>query len=184
MKSVFSIVILIVGVVLGFYFHREWEQVGATPPNSWYEDQTADCGIVLTGGSGRIREGFDLLAHREIQKLIISGVHPKATLKEIFPMWPYYGGLNETDVVLEKRSGTTYGNAQQSLPLVEALHCKNILLVTSQLHMNRALRTFKAIFPPEMEIKGRAVVSGGRYPKVWDHGIETLKSLFYSLWAF
>jgi uncharacterized SAM-binding protein YcdF (DUF218 family) len=184
MKSVFSIVILIIGVVLGFYFHREWEQVGGTPPNSWYEDQTADCGIVLTGGSGRIREGFDLLAHREIQKLIISGVHPKATLKEIFPMWPYYGSLNETDVVLEKRSGTTYGNAQQSLPLVEALHCKNILLVTSQLHMNRALRTFKAIFPPEMEIKGRAVVSGSRYPKVWDHGIETLKSLFYSLWAF
>lgn len=184
MKSVFSVGILVLGVVLGFYFHREWQQVGETPPNSWFEDQTADCGIVLTGGPGRIREGFDLLAHKEVQKLIISGVHPKATLKDIFPMWPYYGSLNETDVVLERRSGTTYGNAQQSLPLVEALHCKSLLLVTSQLHMNRALRTFKAIFPQEMEIKGRAVVSGSRYPKVWDHILETFKSFFYSLWAF
>lgn len=184
MKSVFYIGILAVGLILGFCFHREWQQIGEGVPNSWYEDQTADCAIVLTGGGGRIREGFDLLAHREVQKLIISGVHPKATLREIFPLWPYYGSVNETDVVLERRSGTTYGNAQQSLPLVEALHCKNLLLVTSHVHMHRALKTFKAVFPTEMEIKGRAVVAGSRYIKVWDHWVETLKSLFYSVWAY
>ena len=79
---------------------------------------------------------------------------------------------------------TTYGNGQQSLPLVEALHCRNLILVTSNLHMYRALKTFKAIFPPEMIIKGRAVVAGSLRPKVWDHMIETVKSLFYALWAY
>ncbi len=185
MRSIFSLAILGVGLVLGFFFHREWHEVGLTAPNSWYEDQTADCAIVLTGGSGRIREGFDLLAHKDVRKLIISGVHPKSTLKDIFPLWPYYGNnLSESDVVLERRAGTTYGNAQQSLPLVEALHCKNILLVTSQLHMYRSIRTFRAVFPPEIDIKGRAVVTVSVHPKVWDHMIETLKSLFYSLWAY
>lgn len=181
---VVSFAILGVGLILGFLFHREWQEVGATPINSWSEDQTADCAVVLTGGSGRIREGFDLLAHKSVRKLIISGVHPKATLKEIFPLWPYYGGLNESDVVLERRAGTTYGNAQQSLPLVEALHCKNVLVVTSQLHLYRSIRTFRSIFPQEIEIKGRAIVAGSVRPKVWDHLVETLKSLFYSLWAY
>src|SRR5262249_18488495 len=155
-------------------FNREWIEVGTTAPNSWTDDQAADCAVVLTGGPGRVREGFDLLAHRDVRKLIISGVNPKATLKDIFPLWPYYGNLSEADVVLERRSGTTFGNAQQSLPLVEAFHCRNLILVTSQLHMYRALRTFKAIFPPEMEIKGRAVVSGSIHPKVWDHVFETI----------
>jgi hypothetical protein len=54
----------------------------------------------------------------------------------------------------------------------------------SQFHMNRALRTFKAVFPSETEIKGRAVASGNARPKVWDHLFETVKSFFYSLWAF
>ena len=44
--------------------------------------------------------------------------------------------------------------------------------------MYRALRTFRAIFPAEMEIKGRAVVAGALHPKVWDHLFETLKSHF------
>jgi uncharacterized SAM-binding protein YcdF (DUF218 family) len=184
MRSIFYIGILGVGLVLGFILHREWQDVGRTIPNSWYEDQTADCGIVLTGGPGRIREGFDLLSQRAVQKLIISGVHHKSTLREIFPLWPYYGSLSESDVVLERRSGTTYGNAQQSLPLVEALHCKNVVVITSQLHMHRSLKTFRAIFPPEIEIKGRAIVAGTFHPKVWDHGMETLKSLFYALWAY
>lgn len=184
MRPVFAIATLAVGLFLGIFFHREWIAVGGIAPNSWTEDQTADCAIVLTGGGGRIREGFDLLAHRDVRKLIISGVHPKATLKEIFPLWPYYGNLNESDVVLERRSGSTFGNAQQSLPLVEAFHCRNLILVTSQLHMYRAIRTFRAIFPVDMEIKGRAVVSGALHPKVWDRVFETLKSIFYSLWAY
>jgi uncharacterized SAM-binding protein YcdF (DUF218 family) len=184
MKSVFYLIILIAGILFGFVLHREWNHVSQTSPNAWVEDQAADCAIVVTGGPGRIREGFDLLAHKSVQKLIISGVHHKSTLREIFPLWPYYAGLSETDVVLERRSGTTFGNAQQSLPLAEALHCRHVLLVTSQLHMYRALKTFRAVFPQEIEVKGRAIVAGVYRPKVWDHLQESLKAIFYSLWAY
>lgn len=184
MKSLLYLGIMGVGLVLGFFLHREWQEVGRTEVTSWTQDQTSDCGIVLTGGPGRIREGFDLLSHRAIQKLIISGVNQKSTLREIFPLLPYYGAINESDVVLERRSGTTYGNAQQSLPLVEALHCRSVLVITSQIHMHRSLHTFRAIFPSEINVQGRAIVAGNFRPKFWDHANETLKSLFYALWAY
>ncbi|MCK5923686.1 MAG: YdcF family protein [Methylococcales bacterium] len=153
-------------------------------PTSWEERQEADCGVVLTGGPGRVREGFDALTRGEVQRLVISGVYEHAQLREIMPLWPFYGSLNEDQVVLDRRSGTTYGNAQQSLPLVEALRCRDILLITSKLHMYRALQTFQAVYPEELPIYPRAVIAGSLRP-TWGEVInETTKSLFYSVWAY
>lgn len=177
----------IVGIFLIAFvwlFHREETLIEHEPITAWTEDHKADCAIVLTGGPGRVREGFDLLAQGQVRKLIISGVHRKATLREIMPQWPFYGGLREDDVVLERRSMTTYGNAQQSLPLVEAMHCRSLVLVTSHLHMRRAYRTFRQVFPPEILILARSISSGYIPPRTSDLVIETLKSLFYSLWAY
>lgn len=153
-------------------------------PLSWEEREGADCGVVLTGGPGRVREGFDALARGEIRRLVISGVHPYAQLHEILPLWPFYGSLKEEQVVLDRRSGTTYGNAQQSLPLVEALRCRDVLLITSKLHMHRALKTFEAVYPPELPIRTRAIVAGSVRPSLGDRVTESLKSMFYSLWAY
>ncbi|MCB0411288.1 MAG: YdcF family protein, partial [Bdellovibrionales bacterium] len=59
---------------------KEAQHIEAVPVHSWIMDQRADCGLVLTGGPGRLREGFDLLVQKNIKKLIISGVHPDAGL--------------------------------------------------------------------------------------------------------
>lgn len=165
-------------------FLRESKRIQAQPATAWEEDHKADCAVVLTGGAGRVREGFDLLAQKNIKKLIISGVYPHATLKEIFPQWVFYGALDERDVILEKRSGTTYGNAQQTLPLVEALHCRDLILVTSRLHMYRSLKIFSSVFPPDLTIYPRAIVQGGFEPSFGELLVEVVKSEFYSLWAY
>ena len=178
------VVILIAVVIFGWWFSKEMKRVGDIAITSWTEDQAADCGIVLTGGPQRIREGFDLLIRGSVQKLIISGVNPQAELREIFPTWPYHGGLREADVILEKFSQTTYGNAQQSLALVEALRCRDVILVTGRLHMYRALSTFRAEFPPAVSIHPRAVIAGSAEPETGELAWETLKSMFYSLWAY
>lgn len=175
--------ILIIGT-FGYFFINEIYILKSEYPNSWKVDQKADCAIVLTGGAGRVREGLDLLAQRQVNKLIISGVNPKANLLEIFPQWPYYGNLDENNVVLERRSTTTYGNAQQSLPFVEALRCRSILLVTSHLHIRRAYKTFRAIFPKEISIEPRSVVSGNLEPRLYQVSTEAIKSLFYQAWAY
>lgn len=170
--------------VLAWVFWREVGWIESEPISAWTEDHKADCAVVLTGGPGRIREGFDLLTQGRVRKLIISGVHPRATLREIFPQWPFYGGIREEDVVLERRSTTTYGNAIQSLPLVEAVHCRSVVLITSHLHMRRAFRTFRRTFPEEMLLTSRSVSSGSIPPRTSDLFVEALKALFYSLWAY
>ena len=170
--------------LLGFRFYREYEVLMREPLQAWHQTQTADCAVVLTGGSGRVREGFDLLANQNIKKLVVSGVYSNARLREIMPLWPLYGNLSESDVILDRRSETTFGNAQQSLPIVEALKCRDILLVTSRVHMYRAYRTFRAAYPENIYIQKHAMLGSYYESSFWEISFETLKSLFYSLWAY
>jgi uncharacterized SAM-binding protein YcdF (DUF218 family) len=171
-------------VFVSYAFYGQSQKILSQEITSWVEDQRADCAVVLTGGPGRVREGFDLLTQGRIRKLIISGVYPQAELRDIFPQWPYYGPMEEDDVILEKRSATTYGNAQQSLPLVEALRCRDIILVTSRLHMHRSFKIFRAVFPAEIPITSRAIVAGRAKPTNFELFVETTKAIFYSIWAY
>ncbi|XGC82311.1 YdcF family protein [Bdellovibrio bacteriovorus] len=177
-------VMALFSAIVVYRFYDEYKKVQSEVVQSWLKTPAADCAVVLTGGPGRVREGFDLLANQRVKKLIISGVYSNARLREIMPVWPFYGNLTENDVVLDRRSETTYGNAQQSLPIVEALKCRDILLVTSKLHMYRAYHTFRATFPENIYIQKHSII-GGRYESlVWEASFEALKSLFYSVWAY
>lgn len=172
-------------LLLGFWaLYLEAVRIHETPITSWSQDHTADCAVVLTGGVNRVPEGFSLLAQKQVKKLIISGVFEGAQLEEIFPLLPFYGTISRQDVVLEKNSRTTFGNAQQSLALVEALKCRDVVLVTSYLHMRRALKTFEATFPEEIVLYPRATIGSGHPAPVGALVLEALKSTFYSLWAY
>ncbi len=177
------LLVLLIGVFT-WNIRDEYQKVSRTPVSSWLEDRSADCAVVLTGSVGRVKEGFDALARKQVKNLIISGVHPRSELRQIFPQWPFYGDIKEENVILEKQSRTTYGNARQSLAIIGALHCRDILLITSRLHMKRAYDTFKSVFPPDYPIYVRAVVSGNYYLGFWETFIESCKSFFYSLWAY
>lgn len=139
----------------------------------------ADCGVVLTGATGRVREAFEYLAQKKIKKLIVSGVYKEARLIEVFPYLPYYNEINSNDIVLEKRSETTFGNAQQSLNLVEGLRCRDIVLITSQLHMRRAYSIFRATFPDNINIKKLTLPNAKNEQDTIDFLIELVKSFFY-----
>lgn len=170
--------------IFGVRFYHEFQSVQATPIHAWVLDQSADCAVVLTGGSGRVTEGMDLLARRAIRKLIISGVNPQAEWREIFPNWPFYQDVQESDIVLERRSRTTFGNAQQTLAVAEALGCRDLLVITSQIHLPRAIKTFRAEFEGRMHVEGRAVQSGPVDSATFEVAVEVLKSFFYGLWAY
>lgn len=179
--------IVLASIAIFFLSWRTFNEVQAivqTPIHSWVTDQSADCAVVLTGGSGRVKEGMDLLARRAIRKLIVSGVNPQAEWREIFPNWPFYQDVQESDIVLERKSRTTFGNAQQTLAVVEALGCRDLLIITSQLHLRRALRTFRAEFEDRMPVDGRAVAAGPGDSDFAEILVEVLKSLFYGLWAY
>jgi len=183
-KSLLFFALIILSAIIVYFYSLESKVILQEPLTAWEKDHFSDCAIVLTGGPGRVREGFDMLAQGNARKLIISGVYPGAQLREIFPQWPFYGSLKKNDVILEKRSGTTYGNALQTLPLVEALNCRDITLITSKLHMYRAFQIYKNVYPKNFLIHKRSVIGHSMEPNFWRLYFETTKSLFYSLWAY
>lgn len=176
--------LIVVASVLLRWWSREITYVTNQSVNAWTDEQQADCAIVLTGERNRLDEGFDLLYLGHVKKLIISGVNPSSYLEEIYPNIVFYGRIEPENIILEKNSKTTYGNAQQSLPLVEAIGCHDLILITSRMHMYRALRTFKANYPHNINIYARAT-AGREYDFVWSQiALESVKSMFYSLWAY
>ena len=175
---------VILAVIFITAFVRTYHEVTVQQVNSWSDDINVDCAVVLTGGSNRVREGLDLLARGQAKKLIISGVYRDATLREIYPLWPFYGDIREQDVALDRKSTTTYGNAQQSLPIVEAWGCRDVALITSHLHMYRAYRTFEESYPSQIQLVKYAVKSGRSEANFFEISTEVLKTMFYGLWAF
>lgn len=161
---------------------RERNVVLQTPPSGPIDSLgNFDCGVVLTGSAGRIREAFEILNLGKINKLVISGVYKGTKLHEIFPQLPFYPDVKPENIVLEKISGSTYENAVQSLQVVQILKCKNILLITSQLHMYRALRIFNAVFPDEIELRTFSTVNPLKEDSELTVLFEAIKSLFYTI---
>jgi uncharacterized SAM-binding protein YcdF (DUF218 family) len=152
------LVIVLVVIAAPLYSIKKYRELLISTPQPRPEIQ-ADCGIVLTGAAGRIREGITLLSHHQIQKLIISGVHQSSTLTEMFPEILFYPEVKLENIILERRSSSTAGNAQASLPIAEALNCQSVLLITSDYHMFRALKTFLQAFPASVRIFPYAVPS-------------------------
>lgn len=145
---------------------------------SWRWASKGDCALVLTGGSGRVRAGFDLLQRGDVRKLVITGVNPNVTLDEIFPQIDIYPGVQRFNVLMESHSRTTYGNMVQSLPLLKRLNCQKVILVTSQIHMPRALILFKK-YSSEFEFEPHSVYAENKFG---DLVYEALKKIFYAVW--
>jgi len=178
------VVFLVCIFIVSFFFLLEFRKVATQKITAWDKAYEADCAVALTGGAGRVREGFDLLARGSIKKLIISGVNIKVSLRDIFPQWPFYGHLNTKDVILEKRSKSTYENATETKKITKELNCGSLLLITSYIHIYRAERVFKKIFPSNYLIYSLAVAPQSSHVSIEKYLLETFKSLFYSLWAY
>lgn len=145
---------------------------------SWLLATKGDCALVLTGGSGRVRAGFDLLQRGDVRKLIISGVNPNVTLDEIFPQIEIYPGVQRFNVVLESHSRTTYGNVVQSLPLLKRLNCHKVVVVTSQIHMPRSISLFRK-YSKDFEFEPHTVYAENKFGDLF---YEALKKIFYNVW--
>ena len=131
-----------------------------------------------------MREAFEAFAQRKFTKLVISGVYKDTKLHEIFPQLPFYPEINPDDVILEKISGSTYGNAVQSLLVSETLKCKSLTLMTSEIHMYRAYRMFRVLFPQDVRIERYHIVNPLKESTLFDVYLETFKSLFYDALIF
>lgn len=120
----------------------------------------ADGVVVYTGGGGmRIAAAMQIFAGGAGQRLLISGVHPDTTRARLSELWSGPADRFDCCVDLGHAALTTEGNAGELSVWAETHRYKNIILVTSDYHMPRAVAVTKARIP-EAVITPYAVASG------------------------
>ena len=144
----------------------------------------ADCGVFLMVGGGELKQGLSLLSQKKVRKLIISGVNSKEDLEYFLLQKSFYKELKSENIILEVVSKNTYESAQQTKDLAQELQCKNLMLITSHLHIYRAHQVFLNFFPEDYLVLTLAVKPRSARFSPESYVIETLKSLYYSLWAY
>lgn len=129
---------------LGFWgFARSVQE--AAPPDPFPE---ADAIVALTGGStDRLTTAMDLLADGHGRRLLISGVNPKVTDKEMSLL--LHGGerLFKCCVDVGRRAEDTLGNAAETAAWARRNGFETVIVVTDNYHMPRSLAELRIAMP-------------------------------------
>lgn len=104
----------------------------ATPP-------PGDGIVALTGGAERLSDALRLLASGRGKRLLISGVHPETTERELSRAQPDYAAFARCCVDLGRRALNTAGNAVETRRWAESHGFRSLIVVTSGYHMPRTL---------------------------------------------
>lgn len=111
------------------------------------EERHTDAIIVLTGGSLRLEKGFDLLATKTADKLLVSGVAKGIQMEEVLGAVGLTTKDLECCVTLGYMAEDTGSNAIESAVWIRTNKVASIRLVTSSYHMPRSLLEFRATVP-------------------------------------
>ncbi len=107
----------------------------------------ADGIVVLTGGRDRISQSLDLLEVGSAKRLLISGVHPRTSAKQIARLNSKRMWLFDCCVDLDRKAQNTIGNAEETANWVRDHKFNSLLVVTSAYHMPRALAELQVRLP-------------------------------------
>ncbi len=110
-----------------------------------------DAIIVLTGGSGRLNEGFRLLSENRAKKLFISGAYRGVEVRKLVRMFQHVPRQLERRVGIGNATNTL-GNALETGEWIAIEGYSSLRLVTAAYHMPRSLLEFRHAMPEIMVI--------------------------------
>ena len=106
-----------------------------------------DAIVVLTGGSGRLHAGLDLLAGGYGKKLFVSGVYRGVDVDALLRVSQQEPGNLECCINLGYQAGNTHGNADETAQWMREQGYTTLRLVTANYHMRRSLLEFRRMMP-------------------------------------
>jgi uncharacterized SAM-binding protein YcdF (DUF218 family) len=126
--------------------------VSMMPSKPAASDMRAEAIVVLTGGKGRLEEGFRRLADGAAPMLFISGVGHEVRIGDLTRNLPddlqkKLRTLPAKSIVLGNKARNTIGNAEETMAWLQDHPKTSVLLVTSHYHMPRSLSEFHALMP-------------------------------------
>jgi uncharacterized SAM-binding protein YcdF (DUF218 family) len=160
------------------------------PTSTTTDDTSTDAIIVLTGGSGRVAHGFELLARDKAHTLFISGVGKDTTLDDLLNK---YGNEsvrekvinNAAHIILDYRAMSTHTNAYEAARFIRTQSLKSVRLVTANYHMPRSLIEFRSAVP-DVQIIPDPVIPKTFHRGYWwkdDASRHLVLSEFHKYWA-
>jgi uncharacterized SAM-binding protein YcdF (DUF218 family) len=127
-------------------------------------DERTDAIVVLTGGTGRLERGFDLIQRHISGQLLISGVERTVRPQELAAHYNVDPQLFECCIVLGREAVDTRTNADEVGAWVARRRLHSIRLVTNDVHMLRARHEIGRRLPADVSVVEDAVPS---HPDLW-----------------
>ena len=100
--------------------------------------QRTDAAVVITGGSGRIEQGIEVLSKGDAKRLLIAGADPSVTKRDLVRRLGGNARLFNCCVDLGSESVDTRSNAEEASRWLAKHRFKSVRLITSDWHMRRA----------------------------------------------
>jgi uncharacterized SAM-binding protein YcdF (DUF218 family) len=106
-----------------------------------YDGASVDVVAVLTGGQGRFREAFAFLERNQAKVLFVSGIDEGVRLDAVLKANKIEAKSEDYlgRIFVDRVSRSTLDNAMEIRKIMEWLHAKSVLVVTSSYHMRRAM---------------------------------------------
>lgn len=120
-------------------------------------DDRTDAIVVLTGGSGRLDRGFDLIRRGVARRMLISGVAPTVRPQELVAAYHVDPRLFSCCITLGREAFDTRSNADEVARWLQRWHSRSIRLVTNDIHMRRARFEIEKRVGANIAIVGDAV---------------------------
>jgi uncharacterized SAM-binding protein YcdF (DUF218 family) len=157
-------------VIGGFYGF--WHQSSRL---AWPDNPKADGIVVLTGGPERITAAIRLLEEKAAGRLLISGVHPQTTARELRRITGTERDLFRCCIDLDRRAPDTRGNAEEARQWADERGYTRLLIVTSDYHILRAMKEFSRVMPQTELVACPVPGRDGRDPL---HNLSSLRLWF------
>ena len=130
------------------------------------ETARADGIVALTGGTARIDSALALLAEGRARRLLITGVHPQTSQRQLEQLTGASPALFQCCIDIDRSALDTRGNAEEAQRWAAANGVRRLLVVTSDYHMPRAMLEFERRMP-EVTLLPRPVASPEAGAAAW-----------------
>jgi len=131
-------------IVWGFGLIR----FAASIPGELKDDgEATDAIVVLTGGSGRLSTGLELLSQGRAKKLFVSGVYQSVDVTKLLELSQQAPEELRCCVEIGHSAGNTAGNATETAAWARRNGSGSLRIVTSSYHMPRSLLELRHALP-------------------------------------
>jgi uncharacterized SAM-binding protein YcdF (DUF218 family) len=125
--------------------------------------QHTDAAVVITGGSGRIERGVQVLAQGDAKRLLIAGTDPSVTKPDLIRRLGGQKKLVNCCVDLGSESVDTRSNAEEAKRWLDKRGYRSLRLITSDWHMRRARYEFRRVLGDKYQLVPDAVRTQPRF---------------------